>query len=108
MVLEITNENFDESILKSKGLVMVDCWATWCGPCRQLTQVIDKLEENNRDKMVTITKLNVDVASDSAVSLRVRSIPCVIFFKDGVEIVGGRIVGLNKIDVYQKSIDDLI
>lgn len=101
--IEITNENFEKEILKSDKLAVVDFHANWCGPCKMLGPVIDKLSEERED--VVVGKLNVDSNSDLAQKYRVRSIPTVIFMKDGEEV--SRMTGANSIDAYNKQIDSL-
>ena len=76
-----TNTNFD-ALLESEKLVIVDFWATWCGPCRMLSPLLDEVEEEMADK-VTVVKVNVDDADEIAMRYRIMSIPTLIFFKDG-------------------------
>ena len=76
-----TNTSFD-GLLESEKLVIVDFWATWCGPCRMLSPLLDEVEEEMADK-VTVVKVNVDDADEIAYRYRIMSIPTLIFFKDG-------------------------
>ena len=76
-----TNSSFDE-LLVSEKLVIVDFWATWCGPCRMLSPLLDEVEEEMADK-VTVVKVNVDDADEIAMRFRIMSIPTLLFFKDG-------------------------
>ena len=76
-----TNTSFD-SLLESEKLVIVDFWATWCGPCRMLSPLLDEVEEEMADK-VTVVKVNVDDADEIAMRYRIMSIPTLIFFKNG-------------------------
>jgi thioredoxin 1 len=78
---------------------MVDVWAPWCGPCRTLTPIIEKVSE---DKNVKLLKVNADESGDLTTSFGVRGIPTVIFFKKGEEV--DRIVGLNTATVYNEII----
>ncbi len=80
-----TDVNFDEQVLKSKLPVMVDFWATWCGPCVMAGPVIDELASEYAGK-ITIGKLDVDANQKTAGQYGVMSIPTVILFKDGKEI----------------------
>ena len=80
-------------------LTMVDVWAPWCGPCRTLTPIIEKVSE---DKNVKLLKVNADESGDLTTSFGVRGIPTVIFFKKGEEV--DRIVGLNTATVYNEII----
>ncbi|OGY17748.1 MAG: thioredoxin [Candidatus Chisholmbacteria bacterium RIFCSPLOWO2_01_FULL_50_28] len=81
----ITDENFEEEVLKSPLPVLVDFWAEWCGPCRMAAPVVDELSQMYAGK-VKIGKLNVDENNGQAVVHGVMSIPTVILFKDGKEV----------------------
>jgi thioredoxin len=76
-----TNTNFD-GLLESEKLVIVDFWATWCGPCRMLSPLLDEVEEEMADK-ITVVKVNVDDADEIAMRYRIMSIPTLLFFKNG-------------------------
>ena len=76
-----TNTSFD-GLLESEKLVIVDFWATWCGPCRMLSPLLDEVEEEMADK-ITVVKVNVDDADEIAMRYRIMSIPTLLFFKNG-------------------------
>jgi len=76
-----TNTNF-AGLLESKKLVVVDFWATWCGPCRMLSPILDELAVEMED-VIDVVKVNVDDADEIAAQFRIMSIPTLIFFKDG-------------------------
>jgi len=82
--IEVNLENFEEKVLKSKKLVLVDFFATWCGPCKMLAPVLEEVCKEVKD--VTIAKLDVDESLDLAKEYGVMSVPTVIFFKEGKEI----------------------
>ena len=76
-----TNTSFDE-LLQSEKLVIVDFWATWCGPCRMLSPLLDEIEAEMEDQ-VEVVKVNVDDADEIAMRYRIMSIPTLLFFKNG-------------------------
>ena len=84
MVLEINDQNFDNEVIKSKIPVVVDFWAPWCGPCRALAPITEKLSEAYAGK-VKFCKINVDENQEMTRKYKVMSIPLVVFFKDGVQ-----------------------
>jgi thioredoxin 1 len=81
-MIEVTDENFEEVVLKSKSPVVVDFWAEWCGPCLQMLRTLGDIEEEYGDE-VTIAKCNVDEQTSVATQFGIRSIPYLVFFKDG-------------------------
>lgn len=82
-VLKITNENFENEVLNSDQTTIVDFYADWCGPCKMMSPIIDKIAEENSN--IKVGKLNVDNAQDIAVKYNVMSIPTIIVFKNGIE-----------------------
>ncbi len=88
MVKEITDATFSQEI--SEGLVLVDFWAPWCGPCRMQAPILDQLSQKYDETELKITKLNVDDNPQTAASFGVMSIPTLLFFKDG-ELVEKRV-----------------
>lgn len=77
--IELTSENFD--VIK-EGVALVDFWAPWCGPCRMIAPIIEELA-NDYEGKAKICKVNTDEAQDLAVQFGIRSIPTILFFKDG-------------------------
>lgn len=89
MEINLNKNNFEKEVLKEEKLVLVDFWATWCGPCQMIAPVIASIAEEN-DK-VKVCKVNVDDEQELAVKYGVMSIPTLIFFKNGnpvKEVVG--------------------
>ena len=80
--MKFTTDNFQSDVLESSKVVLVDFWAEWCGPCKMLTPVIDEIAAESGDDF-SIGKLNVDEDSTIAAQYGIRSIPCLLFFKNG-------------------------
>ncbi|EJU30955.1 MULTISPECIES: thioredoxin [Capnocytophaga] len=105
MALQITDASFDEVVLKSDKPVLVDFWATWCGPCRMLGPVIEELATEYEGRVV-VGKVDVDNNQEFAAKYGVRNIPTVLVFKDG-EVVG-RQVGVAPKKTYTDALDSLL
>ena len=82
--LHVTTQNFDETVLKSGKTVLVDFWASWCGPCKMLAPLIEELSEELDD--VLVCKVNVDEEPDRAGKYPIMSIPTLIVVKDGMTV----------------------
>ncbi|MGL4392191.1 MAG: thioredoxin [Fusobacteriaceae bacterium] len=83
-ILEINESNFDKEVIKSSGVVVVDFWAEWCGPCKMLGSVLEELANEMQD--IKICKINVEEEPLLAGKYKVRSIPTVLIFRDGNQI----------------------
>ena len=105
MALEITDANFEETVLKSDKPVMVDFWAAWCGPCRMVGPIIDELSTEYDGKAV-VGKVDVDANQEFASKFGVRNIPTVLIFDKG-ELVG-RQVGVAPKATYAEALDGLL
>ena len=79
--ITITNKNFDQEVLASDKPVLVDFWATWCGPCRMLAPIDEEIAESRSD--IKVGKVNVDEEGELAVRFGISSIPTVMVFKNG-------------------------
>ena len=99
----ITDTQFESEVLKSKGLVLVDFWAEWCGPCRQLLPIMEELSGEASDK-IKIYKMNVDEAPATPANLGIRSIPSLLMFRDG-KLIDTKI-GLNSKSVITDWINE--
>src|SRR5574344_1216537 len=89
-VLKVTGKNFEEEVLKSDKTVLVDFFATWCGPCKSLSPIVDEVAEENEN--LKVVKVDVDEAQDLASKYGVMSIPTLVVIKNGEEV--NRSVGL--------------
>jgi len=105
MALEITDANFEETVLNSSKPVLVDFWAAWCGPCRMVGPIIDEISTEYADKAV-VGKVDVDANQEFAAKYGVRNIPTVLVFQNG-EVVG-RQVGVAPKTSYTDAIDALL
>jgi thioredoxin 1 len=90
--VEVTDASFESAVLKSDKTVVVDFWATWCGPCKMVAPVLDEIAGENKDKL-TVAKLDIDANPATARDYQVMSIPTMIVFQDGKpvkQIVGAK------------------
>lgn len=82
MEMILTDENFEEEVIESKKPVLVDFWATWCGPCMMLAPIVTEIAEEYAD-VLKVGKVNVDEQPVTSLEYKVSSIPTLILFKDG-------------------------
>ncbi len=80
--ITITDDNFDQEVIKSDRPVLIDFWATWCGPCKMIAPIVEELVDEYEGK-AKIGKLDVDNNQQTAIKFGVRSIPTILIFKDG-------------------------
>ncbi|HEY4910226.1 MAG TPA: thioredoxin [Methylomirabilota bacterium] len=81
-VIHLTQQNFDEALVASDGVLLVDFWAEWCGPCRAIASVLEELARSSGGR-VRLAKVNVDEQPGLAARYSIRSIPTILFVKDG-------------------------
>lgn len=105
MALQITDASFEEVVLKSDKPVLVDFWATWCGPCRMLGPVIEEIATEYEGRVV-VGKVDVDSNQEYAAKYGIRNIPTVLVFQNG-EVVG-RQVGVAPKNTYTEALDSLL
>jgi len=105
MAVELTAQNFADTIKNAK-VAVVDFWAPWCGPCRMIAPIIEELSEEYKDKGVVVGKINTDEQQELAMQFGIRSIPTVLFFKDG-ELVD-HMIGAAPKQMYEEKIKALL
>ena len=105
MEQEFTDKNFDQEVLKSEGIILVDFWAPWCGPCQAMGPVIEELAKEMEGK-AKIGKCNVDENGETASKIGIMSIPALKIFKDG-KIVK-EFTGMQAKDSLKKEIEELL
>lgn len=94
MTTHVNDTSFNAEVLRADGLILVDFWAEWCGPCKQIVPVLDELARE-RQGSLTVVKINVDENLKTAMQYGVRSIPTLILFKGG-EVVSTKIGAVSK------------
>jgi thioredoxin 1 len=104
-VLEVTDATFDQEVLRSEQVVLVDFWAVWCGPCKAIGPVVDALAAKYAGQL-KVTKVNVDQNGATPSRYGIRGIPALLFFKGGK--VADQIVGYVPQDVIEGKIEKLL
>ena len=104
-VIELTKENFESEVLAAKEPVLIDFWATWCGPCQMQSPIIDQVAEEMKGK-VKVCKVNVDDQPSIAMEYRIASIPTLVLMKYGM--FQSRMIGLQNKETIQKALEDLL
>ncbi|HZT36060.1 MAG TPA: thioredoxin [Nitrososphaera sp.] len=104
-IVEVTDGNFDQTVLKSEQPVMIDFWAAWCGPCKALAPIVDEVATAYNGKVV-VGKMDVDSSPVTPQRYGVRGIPTLLIFKDGQ--VKDQIVGYVSRDTIEKALNKLV
>jgi len=102
---DVTDQTFEQEVLKSDKPVLVDFWAPWCGPCRMVAPIVEELSEEY-DGKVDFVKLNTDENPDVSVKYGIRSIPTLLVFKGGEAV--GQIVGFRPKSDLKKRLDAVV
>jgi thioredoxin 1 len=103
-VIEFTDATFDTEVIKSDVVVLVDFWAEWCGPCKMLAPIVEKIaEDETYQGKVKIGKVNVDDNPNTASHFGIQAIPTLLLFKDGAIV--DRVVGVTSEKEIRKKID---
>jgi thioredoxin 1 len=103
LIKYLNDENFDRSV--ASGVVLVDFYADWCGPCRMLSPVIEELAQEMGNK-ITVAKVDTDQAGNTAAKFEVTSIPTLILFKNGQVVK--RVVGLKDLEALRKMVSEAL
>lgn len=103
--MEVTDKTFESEVLKSDKPVMVDFWADWCMPCKMLAPTVDKVAKDYKDRL-KVCKVNVDENQEVSAAMGIRSIPTLIFFKNG-EVVE-QVIGVVSEAQLKKIIEKVI
>lgn len=97
-VVTITKDNFKQEVSEYKGTVLLDFWAVWCGPCRQLSPIVDEIAEERSD--IKVGKVNVDDQMELAMAFKVVNIPTLIVIKNG-EVAAKQVGAVSKKEVLE-------
>ena len=101
-ILDLTKDNFDETV--DQGIALVEFWATWCGPCRMFSPILEEFAEKYADQ-VKVCKVNADEEEELIARFGVMMLPTVLLFKDGHEI--GKRVGVHPVEEFEEMLAQL-
>lgn len=93
-IIHVTDDSFENDVLKASGPVLIDFWAPWCGPCKQIAPILDEIAEEMQGK-VTIAKINIDDNQNTPGRFGVRGIPTLMLFEGG-NVQGTKVGAANK------------
>lgn len=93
-IIHLTDDTFEKNVLQSEGVILVDIWAEWCGPCKIISPILDEISEEFFGKLI-ITKLNIDYNQVTTTKYGIRSIPTLLLFKNG-ELIATKVGVLSK------------
>ncbi|MDD3999013.1 MAG: thioredoxin [Candidatus Shapirobacteria bacterium] len=100
MYLDVNESNFQQEVLEFKGQVLVDFWASWCGPCQMLSPIIEEIESERKE--IKVVKIDVDQNQNIALQYNISSIPAVLIFDEGKVV--NTIIGFHQKQDYLKAL----
>lgn len=104
MVMELNDNNFKQEVLESKVPVLVDFWASWCGPCKMLSPLVEELADEYKDKPIKVAKLEVDANEHTPAQYQIMSVPTLIMFKNGEPV--NQMVGMQSKEDLKVLLDE--
>lgn len=104
-IVHLSDNEFEQEVLHSNQLTLVDFWAPWCSPCQMIAQILEELSKEHDNKL-KICKINIDEHQSAAAKYQILSIPTLLFFKDGK--VTGQLVGARSASDIKKTVDSLL
>lgn len=105
-IIHAVDADFDATVLDAKGVTVVDFWAPWCGPCRMMAPILDDLAIEQAERGVRVVKVNTDEAPATSERFSIKSIPTLIFFKDGEPLF--EMVGMVPKPVLERELDQIL
>lgn len=104
MIMELNDNNFKQEVLESKVPVLVDFWASWCGPCKMLSPLVEELADEYKDKPIKVAKLEVDANEHTPAQYQIMSVPTLIMFKNGEPV--NQMVGMQSKEDLKALLDE--
>src|SRR6056297_2207185 len=105
-IIHVDDSDFDRVILEGEGITVVDFWAAWCSPCRMMEPILDEIALEFEDRGVTVAKLDTEQAPETAARFEIRSIPTLIFFRDGEPLF--QMTGIVPKPVLERELEELL
>ena len=105
-IIHAADDDFDTVVSEKPGVTIVDFWASWCGPCRMMEPILDEIATEQAERGVRVVRVNSDEARETAHRFEIRSVPTLIFFKDGEPIF--EMVGLVPKPVLEREIEECL
>ncbi len=105
-IVHLGDDDFDDRVLGADGVTVVDFWAPWCGPCRMMEPILNEIAIDFEDRGVTVAKVDTDQAPETAGRFEIRSIPTLIFFRDGEPLF--QLTGLVSKPILERELGELL